>query len=246
MKSLTALSVVFLLLSGDSPSLYSQNGSSGYERVNVFGEQHISSQSRKPGETIEPVMPSWDVKFCPTALVRGEVPIYCEHRLSNRYSIEAALGITFEDYFRENILEGKPLFPKPANEDRLSGITSRLGLRYFFRKRAPSGMYLSPELEYKNYRKDVHGVYLDSDGRYTSGKLRDQQSYSELKVLLGFQNTENYEHDFLFDWFVGFGLRAGAEDNVSIDELNAGVIKNRHVNVLAPVLSFGLKLGLGL
>jgi hypothetical protein len=246
MISLRAFSVVVLFVLGGGLVSHAQNGRSGYESVSVFGEETNPSQGQKTGRANIPNTPSWTFKFSPTALVRGEVPLYFEHRLSHNYSAEAALGITFEDYFRENILEGKPLFPKPSNVDRLSGITSRLGLRYFFKHQSPSGIYISPELEYKNYRKDVHGVYLNSNGQYAEGKLHDQQSYSELKVLLGFQNTDEYERDFLFDWFVGLGVRVGTEDNVSPDEMNADVIKNRHVNVIAPILSFGLKLGFGL
>jgi hypothetical protein len=187
----------------------------------------------------------WAAKLNPIVLSRGELPVYIERRLNSSFSAELGAGITFRDFFKETILEGKPLFQKDPTVDNLSGLTGKLALRYFPFHSAFSGIYLSPEADAKNYRKDVNGVYMGSDGRYTEGKLRDQQKYLDLKGVVGFQNTDDYGNDFYLDWYLGIGVRMGTEDNVVPDEKNANVIKSTHANIMIPIISLGLKIGLG-
>jgi hypothetical protein len=214
------------------------------DKVNVFGDQ----QPAQPAvSVVEPVTNSlsWAIKCNPTVLFRGELPVYFERRLNKSFSMEAAVGVTFEDFLKESVIQGKSIFQKDPNVDKLSGITSKLALRYFPRHNAFSDLYVSPEVDFKNYRKDVSGVYMGADNRYTSGKLRDKQVYVDFKAILGFQNTDEFNNEFYTDWYVGIGLRVGTEDNVVADELNANVIQSKHVNVLTPVLTVGVKIGLG-
>ncbi len=214
------------------------------DKVNVFGE---TPADERHDTVINRVATGafWAVKCNPVVLFRGEVPVYLERRLSRIFSLEAALGMTFEDFFKTSVVQGKPLFPKDPNVNYLSGFTGKLSFRYFPRGGALSGLYISPEIDFKNYRKDVSGVYLGSDARYASGKLRDQQNYMDLKALVGFQKTDEISHDFYFDWYLGAGLRAGYEDNVVADEKNANVIKVNHSDVLSPLITLGVKIGLG-
>jgi len=250
MKTYTyRLLITFSLLFCGSACFAQSNGAGDWrslkiDRVNVFSEQHPAD----PGTTeADPIVSSagWAIKCNPIILSRGELPVYVEHRLSKNFSLEAALGVTFEDFFKESVLQGKPLFQKDPNVDKLSGITGKLAFRYYPRHNALSDLYVSPEIDFKNYRKDVNGVYMGSDGRYTSGKLRDKQDYVDFKAIIGFQNTDEFNSDFYTDWYLGIGLRLGAEDNVVADELNAAVIKINHADVLSPVIAVGVKIGLG-
>jgi hypothetical protein len=216
------------------------------ESVNVFEDNKYSASPVKSKEEDEEERPAWTLKFSPTLLIRGELPVFVERKLSARYGLEGALGITFEDFFKEVIFQSKPLLQQLPNENKLSGITAKISLHCFTGRGKPGPLYLAPEIDFKNYRKDVHGVFVGANGRYASGALRDEQIYTDIKAVLGYQTPQQFERDFFFDWFIGLGLRLGTENNVMNDELNANVIKIKHVNVLSPVLSVGVKLGFGL
>jgi hypothetical protein len=238
-----------ILLFWGSGILAQSNGAGDWrsmkiDRVNVFSDQHAPEVSAADSDPVVSSA-SWAIKANPIVLFRGEVPVYIERRLNRNFSMEAALGVTFEDFFKESVLQGKSIFQKDPNVDKLSGVTSKLALRYYPRHNALSDLYISPEIDFKNYRKDVSGVYMGADGRYTSGKLRDKQAYADFKAIVGFQNTDEFNSDFYTDWYLGVGLRLGAEDNVVTDELNATVIKVKHADILSPVITVGVKIGLG-
>ncbi|HXC05278.1 MAG TPA: hypothetical protein VNZ86_11035 [Bacteroidia bacterium] len=212
--------------------------------VNVF-----SSSTSWPEPSVareNPVSPShWILKCNPLIFIVGQVPVYLEHKLSKSYSLEGAVGLTFENYGKDALVDGKTLFQKASNVDQLAGFCGKVALRYYSRHTALSKVYWSPEFDFTDYRKDVTGVYMNSSGRYTGGKLRDQQDYADLRVILGFQNTENYDSDFCFDWYAGLGLRLGSESNVVPEEGNPNAILTKHADIISPTVSIGVKIGLG-
>jgi hypothetical protein len=238
--------VSFLFLNGQI--LLAQTNSTAdsmrLEHVDVFSTG-TDLAGRLPRSSRPEVMTRWILKCNPVALGRGQLPVYVERRIHAKYSLEAALGITFEDYFKSIFLQGKQAFQKDPKETHLSGITAKLALRYFPRGTALSGLYFSPEMDWTNYRKDIQGVYLQTDNTYANGSLRDQQKYIDFKALLGYQTLESGDSDISMDWYVGIGLRAGEENNVVLDERNANVIKLSHGTVYSPVIAIGIKLGLG-
>jgi hypothetical protein len=251
MKKLLVASFCFSILFVFAPCLSAQTegqtvpDSSAPEKINVFaGVQPAVSGYNGPVQH-KIITPDWSLKCNPVILARGEVPVYLEHKLNQTWSAEAAIGITFTDFVKADILKGKSLFQKDPAVDGLSGICGKLALRYFPGHDAGSDLYLSSELDYTSYRKDVKGVYMDTDGRYTDGKLRDAQQYVDLKALIGWQNSDPFESDFSFDWYVGAGIRVGSENNVVPDERNANVIVLNHSDVVAPILALGVKIGLG-
>jgi|GEM_PF-2537530 len=211
--------------------------------VPVVASPGVSASANSTADPLLPVA-TWVIKCNPTILLRGQLPVYVEHKLNNRYSLEGAVGMTFEDYGKA-MLEGKPVFQKVPNEQQLTGVCAKAAARYYTRKTALSEIYLSPEMDFTDYRMDVTGVHM-SDGRYTSGKLRDQQDYFDLRFVLGFQNTENYDSDFYFDWYVGAGLRMGTENDVIPEDANPNAIRVNHTDIITPTVSLGVKVGLGL
>ena len=237
----------FWLFMGLAVNLFSQNPVPAIERITVFGEYHppVSAPPVQTTETEESIRPAWILKFSPTLLSRGELPVFIERRISSRCGIEVAAGITFQDFLKQTFFPNQPVLQANQIEEKLSGIVAKLSFHYYLGKSAPSELYCAPQIEFKNYRKDVHGVYFEN-GRYAAGKVRDQQTYMDIKAMLGYQPTEEFERDFFFDWFIGAGLRLGSEDNVIADERNSNIIKLHHVNVLRPVITAGVKLSLGL
>ncbi len=247
------------------PTLYAQTegisipDTSRIEKVNVFGgvspskpvdmvvDDTQSSSVAYNTPLHEPLpAPDWTLKCNPVILARGEVPVYLEHKLNTSWSTEAAIGITFRDMIKDDVLQEKPLFQKDPNADVLSGLCGKIALRYFPGHHACSDFYFSPELDYTSYRKDITGVYMGSDGQYVKGKLRDEQQYADFRFQVGWQNSDALDSDFSFDWFLGAGIRLGSENNVEPDERNANVIVLNHANVVTPVIALGVKIGLGL
>jgi len=242
-------SLVFLLSQGGmtfaQKNSLSGNDSLKLEKINVFSDVPVyPSRSTVLSSDKKNTSADWSIKCNPFILTRGEVPVYLERRLSTDWSIEGAVGVTFADYLKEVVLKGGPLIQKDANVSRLSGICGKLGTRYYTGHNTSEGVYVALEADYTTYRKDVKGVYLDSDGRYTGGKLRDKQEYLDGVVLVGWKLSDPSENDFSFDWFIGAGVRSGMENNVVPDELNANVIRINRAEVLNPLVTVGLKIGL--
>jgi hypothetical protein len=257
MKKLVVYAFVLLFLLSRGEGLIAQNSPSDTshtitpEKVSVFEDftpkktYPAGSSSSSPAVTHKVSIPAWILKCNPILLIRGEAPIYLEHKLNKSWSMEVAAGITFTDYLKAVVMQGKPLGQKDPNVNQLSGLTSKMAIRYFTGHQAGMGLYFSPEFGYVDYRKDVSGVYMASDGRYTNGKLMDEQRYYDIKTLVGWQSSDPYENDFTFDWYLGIGLRMGHEDNVMPDERNANVIKVNSSDVANPLICLGLKIGLG-
>ncbi len=257
MKRLLIHAFVLLLLLSGGMGLIAQNSPSDTsktvspEKVSVFEDftpkrsYPTASSSYSPPVIHKATLPAFILKCNPILLIRGQAPIYLEHKLSKSWSMEVAAGITFTDYLKAVIMQGKPLGQKDPNVNQLSGLTGKMAIRYFTGHQAGEGLYFSPELGYVDYRKDVSGVYMTPDGRYTNGKLLDEQQYFDIKALVGWQSSDPYENDFTFDWYLGLGLRMGHEDNVVPDERNANVIKVNSSDVANPLICLGVKIGLG-
>jgi hypothetical protein len=217
----------------------------------VYIRQGNGSKASHPVLKADPQRPvagdirKWMIKFNPVLIARGEAPVIIERRLGRAFSLESGLGFTTEDYFKELFIQGKLFDQKETNITKLNGITARLSLRWYLRQEALSGFYIAPELVFANYRKDVEGVYLGPGGRYTSGKLRDQQNYLDFIATFGSQNAIESNGEFYLDWYLGAGLRKGMEDNVIPDEGNSPAIKVNRVSGLSPLLCAGIKFGFG-
>jgi hypothetical protein len=188
---------------------------------------------------------TWILKFNPCLIVRGEVPIYLERKLSSDFSMEGAVGTTFQDYFKKVFLEGKDYSQKDPNTEYLSGIAAKLSLRYFPKHVVLSDVYISAEVDFTNYRKNVSGAFLSSTGGYQEGKLMDQQKYFDYLVILGSQNSKEVDQEIFLDWFLGAGVRTGIENNVMRIENNSQILVQKQASVLSPILTLGLKIGLG-
>jgi hypothetical protein len=187
----------------------------------------------------------WMIKFNPALLSRGQAPVLVERRQGRALSLESGLGVTTEDYFKELFIQGKFFDQKETNITKLNGLTARLSLRWYLRQEALSGFFIAPELVFSNYRKDVEGVYIGPGGRYTSGKLRDQQSYLDFIATFGSQNAIESNGEFYLDWYLGAGLRSGTEDNVVHGEGNSQVIQINRVSRFSPLVCAGIKFGFG-
>ncbi|MFI5149891.1 MAG: hypothetical protein ACHQRM_09180 [Bacteroidia bacterium] len=238
------------------------SASPGFIRVSVFSPSDLEQPGSlfqaipaKPPVAEKPVpgplMPlprkgKWILKFNPLLIVRGDVPLYLERRLSHNVSIEAAAGVTFRDYFKQVLLENQPLDKNDPNVSELSGLSGKFAIRFYPHHTAPGDFYFSPEMDLKNYRKDVNGIYVNSSGNYVRGTLHDQQKYLDFYAVCGSQNTLELDEYIYLDWYIGVGVRLGQESNVTNSELNAATIELKQQRIAIPVLNLGVKLGFGI
>jgi hypothetical protein len=257
--------MVSMLVKG-ADSLFAQQADSlalpGFEKITVFRLQDLqptdnllqaipAKSTEKPHKAGDPLPPltnkgKWILKFNPVLVIRGDVPLYLERRINHTVSLEVAAGITFQDYFKEAIINDQPLDKKDPGVANLSGLSGKFAVRFYPSHTAPNDFYISPEVDVKNYRKEVSGIYQNDAGTYQHGTLMDQQKYMDVLAICGTQNTPEFDESVYLDWFVGIGIRVGTEDNVVNSEGNAATIELKHVNVMNPVLTIGVKLGLGL
>jgi hypothetical protein len=212
----------------------------------LYCQNPFELQTTPPHHSLSAEQPHrWILKFNPTLLVRGEAPIYLERKLGACFSAEAALGVTFEDYYKKVFQEGKTLTQKDPATEYLSGVAAKMGVRYFFHRGALTDFYISPEMDYTTYRKNVSGAFRNGGG-YSEGKLMDKQAYVDYLFLIGSQSPRAMDQEIFLDWFLGAGMRTGMENNVVRTENNSAIIAQHQQSVLAPMITFGLKLGLGL
>jgi len=215
-----------------------------------FGAGVILGQIAEESPTIHPVARHnestrlWILKFNPCLMARGELPLYLERRLTPGLSAEVGIGTTFEDYYKKVFLQGKTLTQKDPATEYLSGVALKSSIRYFVKKGALNDFYISPEVDYTTYRKNVAGDFRTGSG-YTEGKLLDKQEYVDYLILIGSQNSREHDEEIFMDWFLGVGIRSGQENNVFRTENNSQMLVERKSKVLSPMITFGVKIGLG-
>jgi hypothetical protein len=264
--NLSLLLICLFLLGSGGVLICQENGAEmNIEKVNVFGESPATHATNlpetsaveapasspkeipaaAPKKTTSESQRSWILKYNPCLIVHGEVPFYLERKLSRNFSIEGALGTTFEDYFRILFVEGGRIGQTETNTEKLSGVAAKLALRYYPKHTALSDVYISPEIDFTNYRKLVTGDYSIGSGGYTAGRLMDQQKYVDYLLILGTQSPREKDEEIFLDWFLGAGLRTGQEYNVVRYENNISMIAVQQKTIVAPMITLGMKLGLG-
>ncbi len=180
------------------------------------------------------------LKIDPTLLFRGDFPIFFEQRLSDAFSVEMGLGITWTDYMYELFQNNGRFLNQEKKDVRFrSGSSVRLHARWYFSKysTAISGHYLEFGAARRNYRMDYY---------YNTGLIRIPQpinrTWYDFTVRYGFQEADKYA--FLFwDGYVGLGLRSFDEDRVVVTGINAEFANRKGLRVF---LTAGFRLAFGL
>lgn len=149
------------------------------------------------------------LKLDPLQVLRGEIPLFYERRISNHISVEVGAGVTRRNWTYA-------LFNVDADDLRRNitvktGPTARLGLRYYF-KDSPEldGLYVMPQAAYRIYEKEY--AELDSAGDLNGVEHIDRREVGEVNLTIGFQKLA-YSSNFLFDVYIGLGYawRRGTE-----------------------------------
>jgi len=190
------------------------------------------------------------IKINPLLFFRGEIPIYFEHAISQRVSMEIGAGVTYRNYLHltfagddaDDFGAGTKIIPKPA---------FHLGARYYFKDELePDGAYLQIEFAYLDYAKDI-SLKKDTTGEFTGKTLHDERVYNDVRLYYGYQLL-NSSSNWLFDVYGGVALRSRhlevVHENQKVDALT-GVLTYDYTldksTDLVPAFFLGIKVGVG-
>jgi hypothetical protein len=179
------------------------------------------------------------LKLNPGQFARGEFALYYEYRLSDVFSVEGGLGVTYVDYLYELFVnDGRFLFKSQEGKSVKfqSGFGIHAQLRYFPSRyeTAITGFYLAPDFSRRDWRMQYF---------VNTGLIREphdtKRSWTDLKLQLGYQDADPYE-DFFWEWYIAAGLRIVDQDVIDGDGLDAVFT---HEHYVTPVVGMGIKIG---
>lgn len=183
------------------------------------------------------------LKYDPLQVLRGEISVFYERRISNRVSIELGVGVTRRNW-TDSWFNNTDADDLRRNITVYTGPAFRLGVRYYLMDSPElNGVYIMPQLAYRIYEKSF--AEIDSTGNLNGQTHLDRREIGEFNITFGYQHL-SYNSNFFYDIYFGIGhaLYRGARvkrQNVPIETLY--YTEPRNSNSWLPVI--GLKLGLG-
>jgi hypothetical protein len=184
-------------------------------------------------------------KINPLLFFRGEIPIYYERALTPRLSLQVGLGVTLRNYMALSFV-GDDSDDFGAGTDIIPNPSFHMAARFYFADDLePIGFYLEPEFAHLVYTKDIS--VKDNDGQLTDKTLRDERTYNDVRLMLGYQSI-GISNNWVADFYGGLGFRD--RQNVRVKErldLTSSTytysVEPTHDNTLAFFL--GVRLGFG-
>lgn len=179
------------------------------------------------------------VKLDPILLTRGEFSVFYEWRLSDRFSVEGGLGITYIDFAYE-IFENSGRFIRngqEANDVQFhTGVAARAQARYFPSRfeTALTGFYFAPTWAYRTWNME----YYINNG-LVSVPYDVKRSWHEIRLQIGEQDPDPYSVVFT-EWYLNFGVQFRENDHVDGRGLTAEI---GHTSEVRLVLGAGVKIG---
>lgn len=184
-------------------------------------------------------------KINPLLFFRGEIPLYFEHALTPRLSLEVGLGVTLRNYLALSFV-GDDADDFGAGTEIVPNLSYRMGARFYLVDDIePQGTYLQTDYAHLAYTKDIR--LRASDGGFTDATLRDERTYNDVRLLFGYQSL-GISNNWLFDVYGGVGFRARNQIivNETLDlttDQYSYKVEESSDNV--PALFLGVKMGLG-
>lgn len=143
----------------------------------------------------------------PLLFFRGEIPLMYERALTPRLSMRLGVGVTLRNYMAmsftgdhpdaDDFGSGTEIIPKPS---------FHIGARFYLQDDLePQGLYVEPLWSHLVYTKDIRELL--ADGSFTDKRYRDERTFDDLRVLLGYQSL-SYSSNWLLDFYGGIGFRS--------------------------------------
>ena len=184
-------------------------------------------------------------KFNPLLFFRGEIPLYYERALTPNVSLELGLGVTLRNYLALSFT-GDDADDYGAGTEIIANPSYHVAARiYFVHDLEPQGFYVQPGFAHLVYSKDIR--VRAPDGSFTEEKYRDERTFNDLRVLVGFQQLGS-SSNWLFDVYGGVAYRDRRMlvVNEQLDlqnDLYTYSVEERKDRV--PAIFLGVKIGLG-
>ena len=180
------------------------------------------------------------IKANPLLFFRGEIPLYYERAISPNVSLEVGLGVTLRNYIALSFV-GDDADDFGAGTEIIANPSYHLAARFYFvHDLEPQGFYLQPGYSHLVYTKDI-GV-KDTTGRFTGSKLRDERTFNDLRLMLGYQSLST-RSNWLFDVYGGVALRDRSMTVVVVSDKYTYNVEERKDRV--PAFFLGIRVGVG-
>ncbi len=180
------------------------------------------------------------IKANPLLFFRGEIPLYYERAISPNVSLEVGLGVTLRNYIALSFV-GDDADDFGAGTEIIANPSYHLAARFYFvHDLEPQGLYLQPGYSHLVYTKDI-GV-KDTTGRFTGRQLRDERTFNDLRLMLGYQSLST-RSNWLFDVYGGVAFRDRSMTVVVVSDKYTYNVEERKDRV--PAFFLGIRVGVG-
>ena len=186
-------------------------------------------------------IPANIIKFSLTGPFRGEYKLLYERRLKPWLSVQVGIGGTSRDQVFERF--GSQGFNKHTYSVR-GGITASAGLRFYpVADGWMSGFFISPEMQYRNYRFNAALTQFDANAVPSDQNLKLSYSMREYRLLFGHSYDYILRNVYL-DYYVGLVFREINELLPSFQNTDSGAFYTRRdVYRFIPGLALNATLG---
>lgn len=149
------------------------------------------------------------VKLSLFELASGDLPIYYERVLSDMFSVEASVGVTFGDYIG-SMFSDVNSSPFDESIDAKYGYSLSAAVR-FYPIAVLEEFYVSPEFKFRKYNWDREVYYAATPPTFQNPNpehaihmASESRSYVMPRITLGYAFF--YDNNLIFDWQIGIGM----------------------------------------
>ncbi len=205
-------------------------------KIRVFSPSTSSSKSDNSYK--------WAVKTDVISFITGEFPIIGEYRISDKFSVEGSVGLTY-GYLTTTFLESDELNIIGSNtsfiesDNAKMGTSFRASIKYF-----PSSDYDAIEGWYFGIQlmsKTTNRGYAENQSSYSiTGK--DTKVKTGVAIIIGKQVFS--DSNVIIDSYFGGGIASTKHTFYSYDYENNVAVENENT-VSQPNILFGVRIGFG-
>jgi hypothetical protein len=187
------------------------------------------------------------IKINPFEALDGTFPIFFERVLTNKFSVEAGLGLTTTS---ETFAELRGIFGNSDYNNFVKGNTGnlfKLGFRYYSSKSddIPEGPYFALEYQVKTYKFDA--LRYDASGSstvYSAPYTPSTVTNGDFRILFGYQALSS--GNFSWDYYLGVGWRQHTFNGWYNEDVNSSSKYTLGSSSSArPIFILGVKIGIG-
>jgi hypothetical protein len=180
------------------------------------------------------------VKMNPLLLIQGDIPVYVEHKVAKKVTVELGLGMTYDNVITDAL--DVDHYPESTEKENLMGYSIAAGLRYYPSStyETMEGYYFAPEIRYRQY-KSITNQYLEETINVKQGR-----NITDFK--LGFGYVDFIEDRIFIDLYTGIGMRKRNYYNMVKEVIPASSSMPETYELwdedkMVPLFSLGAKIG---